>query len=137
MEADPNFKTLATALSTAGLSDTLNGDGPYTLFAPTNAAFDALGAETISDLLANPKSLAAILTYHVIAGEVYSDDLISGAVETVNGADLVVNVGFFYVYLNDNTYIVHVDQKASNGVIHTVSCLLSSVFNDDVVRYRI
>jgi uncharacterized surface protein with fasciclin (FAS1) repeats len=137
LEADPNFKTLSTALSTAGLSDTLNGDGPFTLFAPTNAAFDALGAETIAALLADPKGLSEILTYHVVAGEVYSDDLTSGAVETVNGADLIVDVGFFHVYLNGNTYVVHVDQKASNGVIHTVSCLSSSVLNDEVVQYRI
>lgn len=124
LEADPNFKTLSTALSTAGLSDTLNGDGPFTLFAPTNAAFDALGAETIAALLADPKGLSEILTYHVVAGEVYSDDLTSGAVETVNGADLIVDVGFFHVYLNGNTYVVHVDQKASNGVIHTIDSVL-------------
>jgi transforming growth factor-beta-induced protein len=125
LEADPNFKTLATALSTAGLSATLNGTEPYTLFAPTNAAFDALGADTISALLADPKGLSEILTYHVIAGEVDSEDLTSGAVETVNGADVIVDVGIFHVYLNDNTYIVQFDQKASNGVIHTVSSLLS------------
>jgi uncharacterized surface protein with fasciclin (FAS1) repeats len=121
LEADSNFATLTTALSAAELLDTFNSDGTFTLFAPTNAAFEKLGSEALDAVLANQSALSSILTYHVVPGEVMYSDLQDGAVVTLNGADILVHIGFLYTQLNGNSYVIGYDKKASNGIIHTVS----------------
>lgn len=122
-----NLSTLVTAVQAAGLVETLQGEGPFTVFAPTNAAFAALPAGTLDTLLqpANKDQLSAILTYHVVAGEVKSSDLKDGqVVTTVQGGTLTVNVADGKVTLTDakgnKVNVVTADVDASNGVVHVI-----------------
>ncbi len=125
-----DFSTLAAAVEAAGLGETLSGSGPYTVFAPTDEAFAALPEGTLDELLqpANQDQLAAILTYHVVAGEVMSGDLSSGDVATVNGADATVSVEGGVVTITDGqgdvARVVTADIPASNGVIHVIDTVL-------------
>jgi transforming growth factor-beta-induced protein len=122
-----DFSTLVTAVQTAGLAETLAGDGPYTVFAPTNDAFDALPAGTLATLI-QPQSrdqLTAILTYHVVDGKVMAADLEDGQeIETLQGGILTVGIDGDAVTLTDengNTVnVVAPDVAASNGVIHVI-----------------
>lgn len=119
-----DFTTLATALEAADLVDTLKGEGPFTVFAPTDAAFDALPAGTLDDLLADPEALAGVLTYHVVEGEVLAADLTDGQeVETVNGETLTVSIDGDTVKINDAT-VTTADIETSNGVIHVIDTVL-------------
>ena len=121
-----NFNTLAAALDAAGLIDTLEGDGPFTVFAPTDAAFEALPEGTVEMLLKpeNKEKLTAILTYHVVAGKVMSSDVVGiDSATTVNGADIDVMVSGSDVMLND-AKVTAVDISASNGVIHVIDKVL-------------
>lgn len=118
-EGAGSFTTLLAAVEAAGLTDTLKGDGPFTVFAPTDEAFAALPAGTVESLLADPEALAKILTYHVVAGKVMSTDLSDGLVaETVNGAEVTFAIGDS-VMVNDAT-VTAADIEASNGVIHVI-----------------
>ena len=120
-----NFTTLAAALTAAGLVDTLKGAGPFTVFAPTDAAFAALPAGTVDDLLKpeNKDKLIAILTYHVIAGKVMSTDLSEGLkAKTVNGAEVTITLdGGAKV---NGAVISTADIAASNGVIHVIDTVI-------------
>jgi uncharacterized surface protein with fasciclin (FAS1) repeats len=120
------FKTLATALTAAGLIDTLKGAGPFTVFAPTDAAFAKLPDGTVADLLKpeNKDKLKSILTYHVVIGKVMAAD-ISGlsAVKTVNGRELPIKVADGKVMVGDAT-VTTADIAASNGVIHVIDTVL-------------
>jgi uncharacterized surface protein with fasciclin (FAS1) repeats len=120
-----SFKTLVAALKAADLVDTLSGKGPFTVFAPTDAAFAKLPAGTVDSLLKpeNKKKLQSILLYHVVAGKVLSTDLKSGPVKTVQGEDLTVDVSGSTVKINDAT-VVKADIPASNGVIHVIDTVL-------------
>jgi uncharacterized surface protein with fasciclin (FAS1) repeats len=117
-----SFNTLAAALEAAGLVETLKGEGPYTVFAPTDEAFAAVGQETIDALLANEEALTAVLTYHVVSGEVTSDMIEPGAVATVQGGEveLATEGG---VTVNDAN-VTAADVQASNGVIHVIDAVL-------------
>ncbi len=121
-----NFNTLVAAVTAAGLVDTLKGDGPFTVFAPTDAAFAALPAGTVDSLLLpeNKDQLTAILTYHVVPGAVTSDQLAGQRlnVATVNGADVHVD-GRNGVKVNDSN-VTTADIIASNGVIHVIDAVL-------------
>lgn len=120
------FKTLAAALTAAGLVDTLKGPGPFTVFAPTDDAFAALPAGTVEDLLKpeNKAKLAAILTYHVVAGEVSSADVVKlSEADTVNGAKLAIKTDGGKVHINDAT-VTTADIDTSNGVIHVIDKVL-------------
>jgi uncharacterized surface protein with fasciclin (FAS1) repeats len=120
--ATDNLSTLVTAVQAAELVETLKGEGPFTVFAPTNAAFDALPDGTLEDLLKpeNKDQLTAILTYHVVAGKVMSGDLSDGmTATTVNGKDITISVGEG-VQIN-GIDVVTADIEASNGVVHVVS----------------
>eukprot|EP00545_Synedropsis_sp_CCMP1620_P013406 CAMPEP_0119007422 /NCGR_PEP_ID=MMETSP1176-20130426/2997_1 /TAXON_ID=265551 /ORGANISM="Synedropsis recta cf, Strain CCMP1620" /LENGTH=575 /DNA_ID=CAMNT_0006959565 /DNA_START=98 /DNA_END=1822 /DNA_ORIENTATION=+ len=122
--ADPILTTLAAALNAAMLLDTFKEEGPFTLFAPSDAAFAELGDETITALLADPVELAKILKYHVVSGEVKRKDLEDGAVKTLNGADIIVDKGFFQVYINEDTRVKEFDIDGSNGVVHIINKVL-------------
>ena len=115
------FNTLAAALTAAGLVETLKGEGPFTVFAPTNDAFAALPAGTVEDLLKpeNKDKLTAILTYHVVAGKVMSTDLTNDMkAATVNGAEVTIMTEGG-VKVNDAN-VTTADIEASNGVIHVI-----------------
>ena len=117
------FNTLVAAVTAAGLVDTLKGEGPFTVFAPTDDAFAALPEGTVEALLADPEALAAILTYHVIAGKVMSTDLSEGlTATTVNGADDTITLeGGAKV---NGANITAADIEASNGVIHVIDAVI-------------
>ena len=121
-----SFNTLVAAVQAAGLEDTLRGEGPFTVFAPTDDAFAALPEGTVESLLqpANKDQLVSILTYHVIAGKTKSADLAgqSISVATVNGADVAVD-GTDGVTVN-GANVVQADIWASNGVIHVIDAVI-------------
>ena len=122
---DAQFKTLTKALTVAGLVPTLQGKGPFTVFAPTDAAFAALPKGTLDDLLkpANKAKLVKILTYHVVPGSVLSTSLKSGDVKSVEGSSLKVAVSTGKVTVS-GANVVKADIKASNGVIHVIDQVL-------------
>lgn len=120
--SNDSFKTLTAALKAAGLTETLSGQGPFTVFAPTDAAFAALPQDALQELLKpeNKDILVKILSYHVVPGSVTSNDLKSGEVKTVEGGAVNVQVNSGKgVTVNDAT-VVQPDIKASNGVIHAI-----------------
>jgi uncharacterized surface protein with fasciclin (FAS1) repeats len=122
-----NFKTLVAAVKAAGLVDTLNGKGPFTVFAPTDAAFAALPKGTVETLLKpqNKKKLVAILTYHVVASKINAKDVPTKAthVKTVNGKAVAAKRGKSGVTIN-TAKVVSADVPASNGVIHAIDKVL-------------
>lgn len=115
-----SFTTLTAALEAAGLVTVLEGEGPFTVFAPTDEAFAALPEGTLENLLKpeNKDKLVKILTYHVVSGAVMSGDLKAGNVTTVEGSDVKIKLGDM-VKVND-AKVVKADIKASNGVIHVI-----------------
>ena len=120
------FKTLAAALKAAGLVDTLKGEGPFTVFAPTDDAFAKLPKGTVEDLLKpeNKEKLKAILTYHVAPARAMSSDLKDGqAVKTVNGKEITVKIDGGKV-MAGNAQVIMPDVAASNGVIHVIDTVL-------------
>ena len=120
------FNTLVTAVKEAGLAETLQGAGPFTVFAPSDAAFAKLPAGTIDGLLADKQKLASILTFHVVPGKVTAGDIIrtNGAKPTtVNGQPLDIVVRGGKVFVN-GAQVVTADIQASNGVIHVIDSVL-------------
>ena len=117
------FNTLVKAVKAAGLSDTLKGDGPFTVFAPTDEAFAKLPAGTVESLLNDKEKLAQILTYHVVPGKVMSSEVSTGAVATVQGQPLNVVVESGQVKVNE-AQVVKADVLASNGVIHVIDTVV-------------
>lgn len=118
-----SFTTLVAAVQAAGLVETLKGEGPFTVFAPTDEAFAALPEGTVEALLADPEALAAILTYHVVAGKVMSTDLSDGMMAaTVNGAD--ITIGTMGGVSVNGANVVTADIDASNGVIHVIDAVI-------------
>lgn len=117
-----DLSTLVAAVKAAGLVETLQGTGPFTVFAPTNAAFAALPEGTVENLLKpeNKDQLVAVLTYHVVAGKVMSTDLKNGQkAATVQGSEIKVKVSKKGVMINDAN-VVAADVAASNGVVHVI-----------------
>ena len=122
---NPDFSTLVAAVQAADLVDTLSGEGPFTVFAPTNDAFAALGQDTINAVLADKELLTSILTYHVVAGKVMAADVFNlTSATTVQGSDIKISVKDGKVYLNDTIQVVITDIEASNGVIHVIDGVL-------------
>ncbi len=116
-----SFKTLLTAVEAAGLVETLQGDGPFTVFAPTDAAFAALPAGTLDGLLKDPAALKKILLYHVVSGSVTADQVVGlTSATSVEGSPIAISVKDGTVYLNDSAKVVTPDVMASNGVIHVI-----------------
>ncbi|MFT6122448.1 MAG: putative surface protein with fasciclin (FAS1) repeats [Oleispira sp.] len=121
-----SFTTLVAALEAGGLVDTLKGDGPFTVFAPTDDAFAKLPEGTVEMLLKpeNKDKLVAILTYHVVSGKVMAKDVMEMKMATtIQGSMLKVDVVYGSVIIN-NAEVVMADVKASNGVIHVVDTVL-------------
>ncbi|MCT7955096.1 fasciclin domain-containing protein [Laspinema palackyanum] len=116
-----SFSTLTTALEAAGLTDTLSGEGPFTVFAPTDEAFAALPEGTLEQLLQpeNRQLLVQVLTYHVVEGSVMSGDLSTTQVPSIEGRSINVTVGDDGVMVN-SANVVQADIQASNGVIHVI-----------------
>ena len=121
-----SFKTLVAAVQAAGLADTLSAPGPYTVFAPTDEAFAKLPAGTVESLLKpeNREKLRAILTYHVVPGNVMAKDVASlNKAKTVNGQSVKIKVDGANVMV-DNANVVKTDIAASNGVIHVIDTVI-------------
>jgi uncharacterized surface protein with fasciclin (FAS1) repeats len=117
------FKTLVTAVKAAGLVDTLKGPGPFTVFAPTDAAFAKLPPGTVDSLLKDPARLRAILTYHVLPGKVMAADVKTGAARTVQGQSVALKAEGGKVMV-DAANVVSADVAASNGVIHVIDAVM-------------
>ena len=121
-----SFETLVAAVGAAGLVDTLKGDGPFTVFAPTDEAFAKLPEGTVADLLKpeNKDKLTAILAYHVVPAKVTSDQVTDGLTAgTVQGQELAFDVDYGTVKVGNAT-VVQADVMASNGVIHVIDTVL-------------
>ena len=117
-----NFKTLVAAVQAAGLADTLKGPGPFTVFAPTDAAFAKIPKATLDGLMADKAALAKVLTYHVVPGKVMASDVKAGKVKTVQGQELTVTTSAGVMV--DQSKVVATDVAASNGVIHAIDTVL-------------
>jgi transforming growth factor-beta-induced protein len=125
--ADGRFTTLVAAVQAAGLAETLKGEGPFTVFAPTDEAFAALPAGTLDSLLLpeNKQQLTDILLYHVVSGNVMASDVVGlTSAPTVLGKDIAVKVQDGKVYLNNNVQVIITDIETSNGVIHVLDAVL-------------
>ena len=119
-----NLSTLVTALQAAGLVETLQGVGPFTVFAPNNAAFAALPAGVLEALLLpeNKETLVKVLTYHVVPGMVYSADVADGEVATVEGQ--AITLGTMNGVTVNNATVTSADQKSNNGVVHIIDAVI-------------
>ncbi len=123
--ANGSFTTLVAAIKAAGLVNILSGKGPFTVFAPTDAAFAALPAGTVEDLLkpANKGKLVKILTYHVLSGNYPSSKITTGEVKTIEGKPVKISVASGTVMVND-AKVITADVPAKNGVIHVIDKVL-------------
>jgi uncharacterized surface protein with fasciclin (FAS1) repeats len=124
-----SFKTLVAAVTAGELVETLSGTGPFTVFAPLDAAFDLLPEGTVATLVLpeNKAQLQGILTYHVVAGKVMASDLSDGmVVKTVNGAEITIHLTDGKVFVND-AEVVMADVETDNGVIHAINNVIMPV----------
>ncbi|MBT9501559.1 MAG: fasciclin domain-containing protein [Burkholderiaceae bacterium] len=117
-----SFKTLAAALQAAGLIDTLKGKGPFTVFAPTDAAFAKVPKADLDALLADKAKLTAVLTYHVVPGKVMAKDVKAGKVKTVQGSELTISTSGGVMV--DQAKVTATDIAADNGVIHVIDSVI-------------
>jgi uncharacterized surface protein with fasciclin (FAS1) repeats len=117
-----SFNTLVVALKEAGLVETLSGDGPFTVFAPTDAAFAKIPKADLDALLADKQKLTEVLTYHVVSGKVMAADVKPGMVKTVEGSDLKITTGNGVMV--NNATVTATDIVASNGVIHVIDTVV-------------
>ncbi len=124
--ADGRFTTLVAAVTAAGLVETLSGEGPFTVFAPTDEAFAALPAGTIENLLTDPQgALTDILLYHVVNGTVLAADVVTlNAATTINGEEITIAVQDGAVVLNGTVKVILTDILAANGVVHVIDAVL-------------
>lgn len=121
--ANPDFSTLVTALKAAGLVDTLSGEGPFTVFAPTNEAFAKIPEDTLAAVLADSEKLTSILTYHVVPGKVMASDVASMTeAATVQGSMVKISAEGG-VHIND-AMVTAADIECTNGVIHVIDTVL-------------
>ena len=117
-----SFKTLAAALTAAGLVDTLKGKGPFTVFAPTDEAFAKIPKADLDALLKDKAKLTSILTYHVVSGKVMAADVKAGKVKTVQGSELTISTTNGVKV--DNANVVKTDITTDNGVIHVIDSVV-------------
>lgn len=119
----PQLSTLTKLLADAGLTNTLRGAGPFTVFAPSDEAFRAVPAKTMAELAANKELLKSVLSYHVLAGKVSSADAKNGNVKTVQGANVAVSKAGSFVTVEE-AVVTEADVVATNGVIHVIDKVL-------------
>ena len=121
------FTTLVAAVDAAGLTETLSGEGPFTVFAPTDEAFDALPEGTLDSLLADQAALTDVLTYHVVGDDLKAADVVElDSVETVQGSSISISVDDEgTVTLDDTATVTATDVEASNGTIHVIDAVLT------------
>ena len=118
-----NFKTLVAAVQAAGLVETLNGTGPFTVFAPTDEAFAKLPEGTVEGLLADKEKLTKILTYHVVSGKVMASD-VSGMTEAPSLEGGMLKVDTSNGVMINQSHVITPDIECSNGVIHVIDTVL-------------
>jgi uncharacterized surface protein with fasciclin (FAS1) repeats len=117
------FKTLVSAVQAAGLVDVLNGNGPFTVFAPTDDAFAKLPKGTVEGLLGNKDALKKILTYHVVSGKVMAKDIVNlSSLKTLQGGDIAIDATEGVII--NNAKVAKADIECSNGVIHIIDTVL-------------
>ena len=121
--ADPELSTLSKLISDAGLTQTLSGTGPFTVFAPTNAAFKNVPAKTMDELARNKELLSQVLTFHVVPTKAMAADVKQGNVKSVNGANLALSKAGAYVTVED-AVVTKSDLTATNGVVHVIDRVL-------------
>ena len=121
--ADPELSTLSKLISDAGLTQTLAGTGPFTVFAPTNAAFKNVPAKTMDELAKNKELLSQVLTFHVVPAKAMAADVKQGNVKSVNGANLAISKAGNYVTVED-AVVTKADLTATNGVVHVIDRVL-------------
>jgi uncharacterized surface protein with fasciclin (FAS1) repeats len=119
----PQLSTLSKLINDAGLTDTLRGPGPYTVFAPSDDAFKAVPAKTLADLAKDKELLKSVLTYHVLAGNVPASDVKTGNAKTVQGANVALSRAGGFVTVEE-AVVTQADVKASNGVVHVIDRVL-------------
>jgi len=119
----PQLTTVTRLINDAGLADTLRGAGPYTLFAPSDEAFKAVPAATMSQLAANKDLLKQVLSFHVVPGKLMAADLSIASVKTVQGANLALGKAGTFVTVED-AVVTQADLSASNGVVHVIDRVL-------------
>ncbi|XP_065582111.1 protein sll1483-like [Artemia franciscana] len=122
-DAEGRFTTLLTAVGVAGLGETLSGEGPFTLFAPTNAAFDALPEGVLDSLLADPEALGQVLLGHVVASTVFGAGVTSGEVPTAAGDNIIIVVSANGITV-DGANVIEADLVAFNGVVHVIDAVI-------------
>ena len=118
-----SFNTLVVAIQKAGLVETLKGDGPFTVFAPTDAAFAKIPQSQLEAILADKAILTKILTYHVVAGKVMAADVKAGPAKSVEGDNITITIGNGGVMV-DKAHVIKTDIAASNGVIHVIDSVM-------------
>ena len=119
-----DFTTLVTAVQEAGLVETLKGDGPFTVFAPTDEAFAKIPADQLNALLQDKEKLSSVLTYHVVPGKVMAKDVVNlDSAATVEGQSVSIKVKYGKVYI-DNAMVASTDIETSNGVIHVIDTVI-------------
>lgn len=123
LAAQPQLSTLNSLVVKAGLVDTLKGAGPFTVFAPSNAAFAKLPAKTLEELNNNPARLKAVLTFHVLPAKVLAAEVKNGNSKTVNGANVALSKAGAYVTVEE-ALVQTADIAATNGVVHIVDTVL-------------
>ena len=121
--ADPELSTLSKLISDAGLTQTLAGTGPFTVFAPTNAAFKNVPAKTMDELAKNKELLSQVLTFHVVPAKAMAADVKQGNVKSVNGANLAMSKAGNYLTVED-ALVTQADLTATNGVVHVIDRVL-------------
>ena len=123
INSDPELSTLSKLIADAGLSETLSGTGPFTVFAPTNDAFKAVPAKTMAELAANKEQLKRMLTYHVVPAKSAAADVKPGNMKTVNGATVAVARSATFVTVEE-ALVTGADKTATNGVVHVIDRVL-------------
>lgn len=123
LAATPQLSTLASLVSKAGLTETLKTGGPFTVFAPSNEAFNKVSAKTMDDLARHPDKLKTVLTYHVVPGRVMAADVKNVNAKTLNGASLALSKAGEFVTVED-AVVQKADISATNGVIHIIDSVL-------------
>ena len=121
--AEPQLSTLNRLVVKAGLTDTLKGTGPFTIFAPSNEAFSKVAAKTMDELGNNPAELKAVLSYHVVPGKFMAADVKNGTIKTVNGANVALSKAGEFVTIEE-AMVQTADISATNGVVHVIDSVL-------------